>query len=63
MATTLYDTLLPVALDSVLTPIKMSTMRKNNMHRTKTDKINTYIIAKNLMMQDPYRFVAYYALS
>lgn len=35
----------------VLNPIKMSTMRKNNIRKTKTDKIDTYIITKTLMLQ------------
>ena len=46
----------------VLNPIKTSSMRKNNIRKTKTDKVDTYIIAKTLMMQDSYRFVSYYDL-
>src|SRR5574344_446574 len=46
----------------VLNPIKTSTMRKNNIRKTKTDKVDTYIIAKTLMMQDSFRFVSYYDL-
>lgn len=46
----------------VLNPIKTSSMRKNNIRKTKTDKVDTYIIAKNLMMQDFYRFVTFYDL-
>ena len=46
----------------VLNPIKTSSMRKNNIRKTKTDKDDTYIIAKNLMMQDFYRFVTFYDL-
>jgi transposase len=46
----------------VLNPIKTSTMRKNNIRKTKTDKVDTYIIAKTLMMQDSYRFVTFYDL-
>ena len=41
----------------VLNPIKTSTMRKNNIRRTKTDKVDTFIIAKTLMMQQSLRFV------
>lgn len=37
-------------------------MRKNNIRKTKTDKIDTFIIAKTLMMQDSYRFVSFYDL-
>ena len=46
----------------VLNPIKTSTMRKNNIRKTKTDKVDTYIIAKTLMMQDSFRFMTYYDL-
>lgn len=46
----------------VLNPIKTSVMRKNNVRRTKTDKVDTYIICKTLMMQDSLRFVSYYDL-
>ena len=48
--------------ECVLTPIKTSSMRKNNIRKTKTDKVDTYIIAKILMMQDSYRFVTFYDL-
>ena len=43
----------------VLNPIKTSTMRKNNIRKTKTDKVDTYLIAKTLMMQDSYRFITF----
>ncbi len=46
----------------VLNPIKTSTMRKNNIRKTKTDKVDTYIIAKTLMMHDSYRFITFYDL-
>ena len=46
----------------VLNPIKTSTMRKNNIRKTKTDKVDTYIIAKTLMMQDSCRFISFYDL-
>ena len=46
----------------VLNPIKTSSMRKNNIRKTKTDKVDTYIIAKTLMMQDSFRFISYYDL-
>ena len=32
-------------------------MRKNNIRKTKTDKVDTFIIAKTLMMQQSLRFV------
>ena len=34
----------------VLNPIKTCQMRKNNVRKTKTDKVDTYVIAKTLMM-------------
>ena len=40
----------------VLNPIKTSTMRKNNVRKTKTDKVDTFVIAKTLMVQDSLRF-------
>lgn len=46
----------------VLNPIKTSTMRKNNVRKTKTDKVDTYIICKTLMMQDSLRFVTFFDL-
>lgn len=46
----------------VLNPIKTSSMRKNNIRKTKTDKVDTYIICKTLMMQDHLRFVSFYDL-
>lgn len=41
----------------VINPIQTSTMRKNNVRKTKTDKVDTFIIAKTLMMQQSHRFV------
>ena len=41
----------------VLNPIKTSSMRKNNVRKTKTDKVDTAVIAKTLMMQDSPRFM------
>ena len=46
----------------VLNPIKTCQMRKNNVCKTKTDKVDTYIIAKTLMMQDNLRFVSFFDL-
>ena len=40
----------------VLNPIQTSFMRKNNVRKTKTDKVDTIVIAKTLMMQDSLRF-------
>lgn len=63
MATTLLDTLSLKISRCVLNPIKTSTMRKNNIRKTKTDNVNTYIIAKTLMIQDSYRFYTFYDLN
>lgn len=46
----------------VLNPIKTCQMRKNNVRKTKTDKVDTFVIAKTLMMQDDLRFVSFYDL-
>ena len=37
-------------------------MRKNNIRKTKTDKANTYVIAKTFMTQDDLRVVSFYNL-
>lgn len=36
----------------VLNPLQTSSMRKNNVRKTKTNKVDTFVIAKTLMMQD-----------
>lgn len=41
----------------VLNPLSTSAMRKNNVRKTKTDKVDTFVIAKTLMMQDSLRFL------
>ena len=41
----------------VLNPIQTSSMRKNNVRKAKTDKVDTFVIAKTLMMQDSLRFL------
>ena len=41
----------------VINPIQTSTLRKNNIRKTKRDKVDTYIIAKALMLQQSHRFV------
>ncbi|WP_290452128.1 IS110 family transposase, partial [Faecalibaculum rodentium] len=46
----------------VLNPIKTSVMRKDNIRKTKTDKVDTFLIARTLMVQDSYRFVSFYDL-
>jgi len=42
----------------VLNPIQTSSLRKNNIRKTKTDKVDTFVIAKTLMMQDSLRFIS-----
>ena len=37
-------------------------MRKNNVRKTKTDKVDTFVIAKTLMMQDVLRFITFFDL-
>lgn len=44
---------------SVLNPIQTSSMRKNRIRKTKTDKVDTAIIAQTLMSQ-PYRLFTQY---
>lgn len=45
----------------VINPIQASTMRKNNTYKTKTDKVDTFIIAKTLMVY-PHQIFTTYAL-
>ncbi|WP_054743110.1 IS110 family transposase [Cellulosilyticum ruminicola] len=45
----------------VINPIQTSTMRKNNIRKTKTDKVDTLIIAKTLLMYS-HRFFTSYAI-
>ena len=40
----------------VLNPIQTSAMRKNNVRKTKTDRVDTFVIAKTLMMNPPRLF-------
>ena len=42
----------------VLNPIQTSSLRKNNIRKTKTDKVDTFVIAKTLLMQDSLRFIS-----
>ena len=39
----------------IINPIQTATLRKNNIRKTKTDKVDTFLIAKTLMMY-PHRF-------
>ena len=42
----------------VINPIQTASLRKTNIRKTKTDKVDTFLIAKHLMMQTTYRFVS-----
>ena len=46
----------------LINPIQTSTMRRNNIRKTKTDKVDTFIICKTLMMQ-PHRFITLYDIA
>ena len=46
----------------MLNPFKTSVLRKNNVHKTKTDKVNIYIICETIIMHDFLRFVFFYDL-
>ena len=41
----------------VINPIQTASLRKNNIRKTKTDKVDTYTIAKVLMLQKSHRFI------
>lgn len=41
----------------VLNPLSTSSMRKNNVRKTKTGKADTFVIAKTLLMQNSLRFI------
>lgn len=43
----------------VLNPIQTSVMRKNKIRKTKTDKVDTYIICQTLALHQSYRFVSF----
>ena len=43
----------------VLNPIQTSAMRKNNIRKTKTDKVDSFIIAKTLLLHNPVRLVSF----
>ena len=43
----------------MLSPIKTCQMRKNNVRKTKTDKVDTFVIDKTLMMQDDLKFITF----
>ncbi|WP_196594489.1 IS110 family RNA-guided transposase [Pectinatus sottacetonis] len=47
---------------SILNPLQTSSMRKNRIRKTKTDKVDTFIIAQTLMTQ-PYRLFTQYDIN
>ena len=42
-----------------LNPLSTSSLRKNNIRKTKSDKLDIYIIAHSLMMQKSHRFLTF----
>ena len=44
----------------VINPIQTATLRKNNIRKTKTDKVDTLVIAKAVALMDHPRFVTLY---
>jgi transposase len=46
----------------VINPIQTATLRRNNIRKTKTDKVDTYLIAKELML-NPHRPVSDYDIN
>lgn len=60
--TTLFVTLLLFYQVCEFNPIKTCQMCKNNIRKAKSNKIDTYVIAKTFMMQNGLRFVSSYNL-
>ena len=46
----------------MLNHIKTCQIRKNNVRKTKTDKVDTFVIAKTLLMQNDLRFITFFDL-
>ena len=46
-----------IIIGCVLNPIPTSSMRKNNVRKTKTDKVEMFVIAKTIMMQNSLQFM------
>jgi transposase len=44
----------------VINPIQTATLRKNNIRKTKTDKVDALLIAKSITLMDNPRFVTLY---
>ncbi len=47
----------------VINPIQTATLRKNNIRKTKTDKVDTLVIAKAIALMDHPRFVNLYDIA
>lgn len=47
----------------VINPIQTATLRKNNIRKTKTDKVDTLVIAKTVALMDHPRFVTLYDIA
>lgn len=47
----------------VINPIQTATLRKNNIRKTKTDKVDTLVIAKVVALMDHPRFVTLYDIA
>lgn len=47
----------------VINPIQTATLRKNNIRKTKTDKVDTLVIAKAVALMDHPRFVTMYDIA
>ena len=47
----------------VINPIQTATLRKNNICKTKTDKVDTLVIAKAIALMDHPRFVTLYDIA
>lgn len=47
----------------VIDPIQTATLRKNNIRKTKTDKVDTLVIAKAIALMDHPRFVTLYDIA
>ena len=47
----------------VINPIQTATLRKNNIRKTKTDKVDTLVIAKAISLMDHPRFVTLYDIA
>ncbi len=47
----------------IINPIQTATLRKNNIRKTKTDKVDTLVIAKALALMEHPRFLTLYDIS